>query len=97
MERHKFSSKTIETIGDDLFEQCVTNKDWLRELTSMMASVIIGDDKNEVPLFADNSETLDIRCELGGYISEKFLKLLLKNPEEVIFTMNNQNSYQQNQ
>jgi len=96
MEPHKLSSKTIQTIGDDLFEQYITNKDWLMELTIMMANVVIGEDKNEVPIFADNSETSDIRAELTGHISEKFMKLMLKIPERDSSTNGNQITFHPN-
>ncbi len=76
MENHKLSTKTIRAIGDDLIEQYFSNDSWLFGLAEALASIVTGDSDNEVPLFAKNTETIDVRCELETYISERFQNIM---------------------
>jgi hypothetical protein len=76
MENHKLSTKTIRAIGDDLIEQYFSNDSWLFGLAEALASIVSGDSDNEVPLFAKNTETLVVRCELEKYIAERFQNIM---------------------
>lgn len=76
MENHKLSTKTIRAIGDDLIEKYFSDNSWLYELAADLASIVTGDSDNEVPLFAKNTETIDVRCKLKTYITERFQNIM---------------------